>query len=146
MPRYIRWPITNRNTMKNEFAYGLDQLDATTCLAIARGQIKGVLTPEAVQKVKRSAEAVEKIAAGEASVYGVNTGFGPLCNTKISSADTRKLQTNILKSHSVGVGSPVPPECSIRHRCWKKVPERTGFSATRVCISEFSATVPIYLC
>jgi histidine ammonia-lyase len=44
------------------------------------------------------------------SVYGINTGFGILSNTKISEADTRTLQYKILQSHSVGVGNPVPGE------------------------------------
>ena len=40
--------------------------------------------------------------------YGINTGFGPLCTEKISLEDTETLQYNILKSHSVGVGDPIP--------------------------------------
>src|SRR5690606_6623520 len=40
-------------------------------------------------------------------VYGINTGFGPLCNTVISKEDTRLLQSNILQSHAVGVGAPI---------------------------------------
>ena len=43
-------------------------------------------------------------------VYGINTGFGPLCETRISEADTSILQNNLLKSHSVGVGKPIPVE------------------------------------
>jgi histidine ammonia-lyase len=43
-------------------------------------------------------------------VYGINTGFGPLCTTKISKSETKILQTNILKSHSVGVGPPIDTE------------------------------------
>ena len=43
-------------------------------------------------------------------VYGINTGFGPLCTTKISKEETQILQTNILQSHSVGVGKPIDKE------------------------------------
>ncbi len=44
------------------------------------------------------------------SVYGINTGFGILANTKISEEDTLTLQHKILQSHSVGVGDPIPVE------------------------------------
>ena len=46
------------------------------------------------------------------TVYGINTGFGPLCTTLISEEDTRKLQHNLLLSHAVGVGDPIPAEIS----------------------------------
>lgn len=45
----------------------------------------------------------------QAVVYGINTGFGPLCDTLISADATRVLQHNLLKSHSVGVGTPIKP-------------------------------------
>ena len=51
-----------------------------------------------------------EIAAGEKAVYGINTGFGPLCSTKIDKEMTGKLQRNLLLSHSVGVGNPIPKE------------------------------------
>src|SRR5690606_10202288 len=41
-------------------------------------------------------------------VYGINTGFGPLCDTVISAEDTIQLQRNLLQSHAVGVGAPIP--------------------------------------
>jgi histidine ammonia-lyase len=44
------------------------------------------------------------------TVYGINTGFGILANTKISEEDTATLQYKILQSHSVGVGDPIPVE------------------------------------
>jgi histidine ammonia-lyase len=53
---------------------------------------------------------VEKIVHDHHPVYGINTGFGPLCDTRISEADTSLLQSNLLKSHSVGIGKPIPVE------------------------------------
>ena len=41
-------------------------------------------------------------------VYGINTGFGPLCTTIISEEDTKKLQYNLLMSHACGMGDVVP--------------------------------------
>jgi histidine ammonia-lyase len=65
---------------------------------------------DARELVIRSRAAVDSIAiAGDAAphVYGVNTGFGALSETRISAADVRALQRNLVRSHSVGVGSPL---------------------------------------
>ena len=63
---------------------------------------------EALGRVRRSKEAVDRLAEGEKPVYGVNTGFGALCSEKIPPGETRRLQENILKSHCVGVGGMLP--------------------------------------
>ena len=51
----------------------------------------------------------EALLDGEAH-YGINTGFGVLANQRISNDDLATLQKNILLSHAVGVGDPVPPK------------------------------------
>lgn len=92
------------------FYYGKDHLTASKALQIARGQVRGVFHSETVEKINKSRNIVETIAEGTGAVYGINTGFGPLCNTRILPEDTNKLQYNILKSHSVGVGERMPRE------------------------------------
>ena len=52
---------------------------------------------------------VQRAAAGDAAVYGVNTGFGKLASTRISAEDLATLQLNLIRSHSVGVGEPLAP-------------------------------------
>lgn len=94
------------------FHYGEDCLTASLALGLARREIQGILSPGTLQKIRHSAIAVEKIAQGDSVVYGINTGFGPLCTTKISASDTKTLQENLLKSHAVGVGEPVDLEIS----------------------------------
>ena len=96
----------------NTFQYGQDHLTASLALKLARKEIRGILSTEAIQKIKKSADAVAKIAQGETAVYGINTGFGPLCTTRISAQDTTTLQENLLKSHAVGVGEYIPEEIS----------------------------------
>ncbi len=98
--------------MSNIFEYGQQHLTASIALEIARGQTRGILSLETREKVRASAATVEKIVAKSKPVYGINTGFGLLCTTLISSDQTRKLQENILKSHAVGVGEPIPIEIS----------------------------------
>ncbi len=92
----------------NRFEYGDAMLHIAEAIDIANGRTIGVLTPGVLRKVMASRLLVEEMAAGDSAIYGINTGFGPLCTTRISPADTVTLQYNILKSHSVGVGEPVP--------------------------------------
>ncbi len=94
------------------FNYGSDFLTVSKALAISKGIIKGVLSAETRQKIRESSSIVEKIALSDKAVYGINTGFGPLCTEMISAEDTKKLQENILKSHAVGVGEPIDSEIS----------------------------------
>ncbi len=65
-----------------------------------------------MDRVRQSYGHVQSIVREHRTVYGINTGFGPLCDTKISEEDTRALQYNILQSHSVGVGNPIPETIS----------------------------------
>jgi len=43
-------------------------------------------------------------------IYGVNTGFGPMAQFKISDEDTHQLQYNLIRSHSSGMGNPLPAD------------------------------------
>jgi histidine ammonia-lyase len=96
--------------MNSIFNYGTDHLTIGICLDIAAGKTKGIINAHADQAIRASWREVEKIVHAHHPVYGINTGFGPLCDTRISEEDTSLLQSNILKSHSVGVGKPIPQE------------------------------------
>src|SRR5476651_1398224 len=96
--------------MSNTFNYGSGHLSIGTCLDIAKGKTRGVIDSAASKRILASWREVEKIVHAQLPVYGINTGFGPLCDTRISEADTSALQSNLLKSHSVGVGKPIPQE------------------------------------
>ena len=52
----------------------------------------------------------QKIEKGGALIYGVNTGFGSLCDTAISTEDLAQLQVNLVRSHACGMGEEVPQE------------------------------------
>jgi len=92
------------------FHYGIDKLTPGLALDISRGKIRGELTHEAAGAVAKNRNDVEAIVAAKKTVYGINTGFGPLCTTLISDEDTRKLQHNLLLSHAVGVGDLISEE------------------------------------
>ena len=92
------------------FHLGQDWLTASLALSIAKGDTQLTLSEKSLKKVISSNETVGEIVTKGLPVYGINTGFGPLCTTKISKEETRILQTNILQSHSVGVGEPIGGE------------------------------------
>jgi histidine ammonia-lyase len=74
---------------------------------VARRGRPVALGAEARARMSRSRAAIDAITqAGDAGarVYGVNTGFGALSETRISAADVRQLQKNLVRSHSTGVG------------------------------------------
>ncbi|RPH66978.1 MAG: histidine ammonia-lyase, partial [Myxococcaceae bacterium] len=75
---------------------------------VARGGVEVELAPEALARVERARALVDRVAAGEAAVYGINTGFGTLAEVRIDRKDLRTLQRNLLLSHAAGVGTPLP--------------------------------------
>lgn len=92
------------------FRYGEDFLTIATALGIVRGAIKGKLTAETISRVKANQEVVKNIVSKKKIVYGINTGFGPLCTSLIDKDETKQLQYNLLMSHSVGVGNFIDNE------------------------------------
>jgi histidine ammonia-lyase len=66
------------------------------------------LDPACLPIVARSADAVSRILAGGAPVYGINTGFGKLASVRIGDRDLATLQRNIVLSHAAGTGDPSP--------------------------------------
>ena len=85
--------------------FSLEQLQA-----VHAGGVALEIDAEARSAIAASAAVVQRAAAGDAPVYGVNTGFGKLASTRISAADLATLQLNLIRSHSVGVGEPLAPE------------------------------------
>ena len=66
------------------------------------------LDDASMRRVAEAAASVERIVAGGETVYGVNTGFGLLANTRIPDDRLAELQTNLILSHSAGLGDPLP--------------------------------------
>ena len=75
--------------------------------AIYRGKLDVQLDLSAKEKVDQAAKVVADAAQSDSAVYGVNTGFGKLANTRIDLRDTRELQRNLILSHCCGVGEPL---------------------------------------
>ena len=89
------------------FLLGEDQLTVLSALDIIRKKRPVQLSSQVQKRIQDSARLVEDMVEAGEPVYGINTGFGPLCSTRISKDETLILQENILKSHAVGVGDAV---------------------------------------
>lgn len=84
--------------------FGLEDLQAIL------SQHKSVeLSEEAKVNIAKCREYLDqKMQNNERPIYGINTGFGSLCNVKVESADLSQLQVNLVKSHACGTGQEVP--------------------------------------
>ena len=75
---------------------------------IYREELAVVLDRSAKPGIEAAAVAIRAAAAGDAPVYGVNTGFGKLASLRIAPEDTAQLQRNLILSHCCGVGDAIP--------------------------------------
>jgi len=118
------------------FKYGIDRLDLATVNGIADGSIQAELCAEAIAKINQSRSCVDVMAASSKAIYGINTGFGPLCDTQISPAETALLQKNLLITHAVGVGEPIAKAISKLMLITKVHALSQGFSGVRLEVIE----------
>lgn len=78
---------------------------------IRKKNLKLRLSPSAKKRINAARAYLDrKIEASDSPIYGINTGFGSLCDTEISKADLNRLQENLVKSHACGMGAEVPDE------------------------------------
>ena len=89
----------------NGHSLTLEQLiNVSRCGATVR------LSEESVSLINRASGLIENWVANNRVVYGVTTGFGDLATVKVDAARTRLLQENLIRSHAVGVGAPLPED------------------------------------
>jgi len=72
---------------------------------ISRNQVTVSLDPSAVKGIHASTQVVNNVIAEDRVVYGINTGFGLLANTRIAEQDLEVLQRSIVLSHAAGIGA-----------------------------------------
>lgn len=86
-------------------------LDIETIWNLILNKTKLKLSDEAKVNIERCREYLdEKIASDRVPVYGINTGFGSLCNVRIADSHLSELQKNLVMSHACGTGDLVEPE------------------------------------
>ena len=86
-----------------------ENLDLPVLSTIIDTNMLLALSDEAILNIKKSYEYLQqKISNDKSPVYGINTGFGSLCNVKIADENLSKLQENLVMSHACGTGEYVP--------------------------------------
>ena len=78
--------------------------------AVARGAAAPPLDAADRERIAAGRAVVEAALESGTAVYGVTTGFGRLENVRIAASDAAQLQVNLLRSHAVGSGPPLPEE------------------------------------
>jgi histidine ammonia-lyase len=95
--------------MENTHYISSDVLSLEKIQHIISHDLKLSLSEEAKINIEKCrAYLDQKMESNDAPIYGINTGFGSLCNVKISNDNLSKLQENLVKSHACGTGDEVP--------------------------------------
>jgi histidine ammonia-lyase len=90
----------------------------------------------AKQRIAEANELIDDVLASGEQVYGVNTGFGQLAQVRISDDELAHLQTNLVRSHAVGVGEDLDDEIVRLIMLMKVIALAEGFSGVRVKLVE----------
>ena len=118
------------------FNWGKESLGLDKAMELLRADVLPALGEEALGRLSQSRSHVEEVLQSDRPHYGINTGFGPLCDTRVSSAKSGELQQNLLLSHAVGVGNPIDPQLSKLMLICKLHALCQGYSGVRVALVE----------
>ncbi|HYI43793.1 MAG TPA: histidine ammonia-lyase [Sphingomicrobium sp.] len=94
------------------------------------------LDDRALRRIAAAAASVERIVASGETVYGINTGFGLLANTRIPPERLAELQTNLILSHSAGLGEALPRHVTRLMIVLKLLGLGRGHSGVRLVVIE----------
>ena len=84
------------------------QVSLAQLRAIQQGGVRLSMAAPAYERMRAAQAHVQHIVDEDQVVYGINTGFGKLASTKIAHDRLAELQRNLVLSHSVGTGEPLP--------------------------------------
>src|SRR6266852_5701011 len=87
-----------------------DPLTVDDVVDVALGRANAELGPDVPARMRASLDVVTSAIGGTHAVYGVNTGFGALADTRVGAPDLATLQRAIVMSHAAGVGEPLNDE------------------------------------
>jgi len=95
--------------INKKFDIGAADVTLFDIYQVAKKHVNIFLSTESTAKINYSRQYLEKrIKKKDELIYGVNTGFGSLCNHKIDSNKIELLQKNLVKSHNAGTGDKIP--------------------------------------
>ncbi len=87
-----------------------NHLDINSVVSVARFGEEVEITPIGIENLRRSRKVLETILKSNQAVYGINTGFGIFSEKRIPLEDSNRLSRNLILSHAVAVGDPLPTE------------------------------------
>jgi histidine ammonia-lyase len=87
-----------------------EHLTINDVVEVARNNQRIELSEQAVSKIRKSREYVDRLVDNGAVVYGITTGFGKFSDVFISKEDTKALQRNLIVSHACSMGDPLAEE------------------------------------
>ncbi len=108
---------------------------------VARNKIHVTLATSAIPAINKSQALVNQMISEDHTVYGINTGFGLLANTRIEVEDLEELQRSIVLSHAAGIGKFME-DSTVRLMMVLKVNSLSrGFSGIRLSVIEALMTL-----
>lgn len=107
--------------------------------AVARGGAKVSLGAAAKERIQAAYDVVAAVIADEQVAYGVTTGFGQLATTRIPVDKVRELQENLVRSHAVGLGAPLPRQVVRAAMTIRLNTMARGHSGVRLSVAEHLA-------
>ena len=96
------------------------------------------LSADAIEKVKVNFEFLQQFSSNKL-IYGINTGFGPMAQYKISEENLLQLQYNLIRSHSSGSGALLTPELAKALMIARLNSLMLGFSGVHIEVAEVLA-------
>lgn len=101
--------------------------------AVLNSSSEVVLGPQAILAIEKGFTFLQSKLKEEGAIhYGINTGFGSLCNTVISTEDLNQLQVNLIRSHACGMGAEVPTHLVKRMLLLKAIALSKGYSGVQL--------------
>jgi len=113
-----------------------ERLTIAEVRAVTEGREQVSLSRTALDKMRRSRDPVERLAAADDPIYGVNTGVGLLADVRIPREELDQLQVNVVRSHAAGVGPPLHREVVRAMMLIRANVLAKGFSGIRPIIAE----------
>jgi histidine ammonia-lyase len=94
---------------RSEYTLDGNSLTVESVVRVARDPNSRIsLSPDARRALGESRRLVDRAVSSGQTIYGINTGFGKLANVRVPPDQIDQLQTNLIRSHASGIGTPLP--------------------------------------
>jgi len=122
---------SSSSTHRDELLLSPGKVTLADVRRIYRNQVSLALAPETRAGILAAQRVVQRIVDEDSVVYGINTGFGKLAQTRIPHERLAELQRNLVLSHSVGTGAPLSTDVVRMVLAIKAVSLARGHSGVR---------------